>query len=135
MTQTSESKINFPVRILPTTLARLQACGTSIEDTILNALDALDREKALPKTVETRLIEMTGGLSKLVEVLLTGKADQQQQSARLAFACDKSFKANIQANLALQYLLENVKGTPEQLEAYVTKRDAYLEEAKKVIIP
>ena len=51
-------------------LADNTAGGQSITAIIERGLEALERERAMPRTVEERLNEMTDGLSKVVDIML-----------------------------------------------------------------
>lgn len=62
-------KVMLSNRLDESVVARLKASGNDVEATIVEALDALDRERALPATVDERMKDMTQVLSNLVDAL------------------------------------------------------------------
>ena len=116
-------------------LADNTAGGQSITAIIERGLEALERERAMPRTVEERLNEMTDGLSKVVDIMLEQKAGRKQQDDRLAFACDKANKSNIMSNIIYNHLQITSHPTAEQQKAFVEKRAEILAAGAKSIVP
>lgn len=68
-------KINFPVRLDPDVIDRINAMATarkiSIQDLLCNALEAQDREDRTAATVEERLQSLEKSMAAIVEMLRT----------------------------------------------------------------
>lgn len=77
-------KINFPVRLAPDVIDRISSLATAkniqIQDLLSNALDAFEREEALPITFVERFDGLEQNLVKLIAVLQE-KSEVQQTTA------------------------------------------------------
>lgn len=80
-------KINFPVRLAPDVIDRISSLASAqniqIQDLLSNALDALEREEALPITFVERFDSLEQNLVKLITVLSEKNEVQQETSDRI----------------------------------------------------
>lgn len=80
-------KVNFPVRLAPDVIDRINSLASSqniqIQDLLCNALDAFEREAALPITLMERFDLLQENLVKLITVLQEKNEVQQTTADRI----------------------------------------------------